>query len=94
MLPTDSNTPAPLPVNDESARLDLAACVTQSLEQYFQDLDGEIPTGVHAMVIRRVERPVLEFVMKQCDGKQIAAAEMLGINRNTLRKKLTEHGLI
>ncbi|TWO80193.1 hypothetical protein CBW56_11295 [Denitratisoma oestradiolicum] len=46
------------------------------------------------MVIRTVERPMLEVVMKQANGNQSAAAEILGINRNTLRRKLTEHDLL
>eukprot|EP01038_Epipyxis_sp_PR26KG_P003391 gene3391-4832_t len=46
------------------------------------------------MVVLTVERPILEVVMTRADGNQSHAAQMLGINRNTLRKKLQEHGLL
>ena len=46
------------------------------------------------MVIKAVERPLLDVVMARADGNQSRAAEWLGINRNTLRRKLVEHRLI
>ena len=46
------------------------------------------------MVIQAVERPMLEVVMREAQGNQVRASEMLGINRNTLRKKLLAHGLL
>jgi Fis family transcriptional regulator len=73
---------------------DISDCVRRALERYFKDLDGEKPTGVYDMVLRNVERPMLEIVMKHADGNQTLAAEMLGINRNTLRRKLTDHDLL
>ena len=72
----------------------LDACVRESLEQYFKDLRGAEPHSMHAMVIATVEKPLLDVVMKQADGNQSKAAEWLGINRNTLRRKLLEHKLI
>ena len=73
---------------------DLGKCVVNALEQYFRDLDGEKPNALYAMVIKNVERPMLEFVLKQAGGNQTLCAEMLGINRNTLRRKLSEHELL
>ena len=73
---------------------ELAKCVTDSLEQYFRDLDGEKPAAIYDMVLRSVERPMLEVVLAKAGSNQTLAAEMLGINRNTLRKKLTEHQLL
>ncbi|GAA5178854.1 Fis family transcriptional regulator [Niveibacterium umoris] len=73
---------------------DIAECVRRALERYFKDLDGEMPTGVYDMVLRNVERPMLEIVLKHAGGNQTVAAEMLGINRNTLRRKLTDHDLL
>ena len=73
---------------------DLGKCVTESLEQYFRDLDGETPSNVYDMVLKSVERPMLEVTLQQAGGNQTLAAEMLGINRNTLRKKITEHQLL
>ncbi len=68
--------------------------VTRSLEKYFRDLDGTPPHSIYDMVLRAVERPMLEVVMRQASGNQLRASEMLGINRNTLRKKLQQHGLL
>ena len=73
---------------------DLGKCVTDSLQQYFCDLDGERPAAIYDMVLKSVERPMLEVVLAKAGGNQTLAAEMLGINRNTLRKKLTEHSLL
>ncbi|QIL83418.1 Fis family transcriptional regulator [Diaphorobacter sp. HDW4A] len=68
--------------------------VRESLQSYFRDLDGESPDGVYEMVIRLVEKPLLEVVMTQANENQSRAAEWLGLNRNTLRKKLVEHKLL
>ena len=73
---------------------DISACIYGALETYFRDLDGETPGPIYEMVLKSVERPMLEVVMRQAEGKQTLAAEMLGINRNTLRKKLCEYGLL
>ena len=73
---------------------DLGQCVTDALEQYFRDLDGEKPAAIYDMVLRKIERPMLEVVLAKAGGNQTLASDMLGINRNTLRKKLTEHQLL
>ena len=69
-------------------------CVRASLEGYFKDLNGTEPHGVYEMMIRVVEKPMLEIVMQQAENNQSRAAEWLGLNRNTLRKKLVEHKLM
>lgn len=69
-------------------------CVRDSLDEYFQDLGEARPSGVHRMIIACVEKPMLESVLEYAGGNQSLAAEYLGINRNTLRKKLQEHGLL
>jgi Fis family transcriptional regulator, factor for inversion stimulation protein len=68
--------------------------VRENLEIYFCDLGGETPSSLHDMVMKLVEKPLLEVVMARCEGNQSRAAEWLGINRNTLRRKLTDHNLI
>ena len=70
------------------------ACVRESLEQYFKDLRGAEPHSLHEMLIAAVEKPLLDVVMKHAEGNQSRAAEWLGINRNTLRRKLLDHKLI
>jgi Fis family transcriptional regulator, factor for inversion stimulation protein len=72
---------------------ELSACVRKMMKQYFKDLDGEDATDIYDMVVANVERPLLEVVMHHAEGNQTRAAELLGLNRNTLRKKLTEHGI-
>ena len=71
----------------------LAECVTHSIQQYFQDLNGQKPQNLHNFFINEVEKPFLREVMQQVDGNQSKAADILGINRNTLRKKLKIYGL-
>lgn len=73
---------------------DIAVCVEQHLNRYFQELEGEIPNGIYNMVLIQVEKPLLHYVMMQCDYNQSRAAQILGLNRNTLRKKLLEYGLL
>jgi Fis family transcriptional regulator len=70
------------------------ACVRDSLEQYFKDLRGAEPHSLHDMILGTVEKPLLEVVMKHADGNQSKAAEWLGVNRNTLRRKLVDHKLL
>ena len=76
------------------SRPSIEECVRQSLEKYLADLDGEAPTNVYEMMMRTAEKPVLEVVMRHAAQNQSHAATMLGINRNTLRKKLGDHGLL
>ncbi len=71
----------------------LCQSVRACLKSYFTDLNGEEPVNLHSMVISEVERPLLELVMEQAQSNQSRAAKMLGINRNTLRKKLRSYGL-
>ena len=69
-------------------------CIRSSLDGYFRDLRGTEPDRMYDMMVRVVEKPLLEVVMQQADQNQSRAAEWLGLNRNTLRKKLVEHKLI
>lgn len=77
----------------EINRIPLAKQVKTAMEIYFQDMEGQTPTELYRLVISEVEKPLLESVMKQVRGNQSRAAEMLGLNRSTLRKKLQQHNL-
>ena len=68
--------------------------VSKSMRKYFQELDGEKPTDVYSMVLKEVELPLLEIVMKECNKNQSKASKILGMNRGTLRSKLKEHKLL
>ncbi len=72
---------------------DIGDCIRRNLNRYFRDLDGETPHAIYDMVIASVEKPMLEVIMKQAAGNQTIAADMLGISRSTLRRKLTEYNL-
>jgi Fis family transcriptional regulator len=72
----------------------LEACVRDTLEQYFKDLRGTEPHSLHDMIMNAVEKPLIEVVMKHADNNQSKAADWLGVNRNTLRRKLVDHKLL
>ena len=77
-----------------ATRKHIEECVRDSLEAYFRDLRGVDPTAMYDMILKVVERPLFETVMKHAEGNQSKAAEWLGLNRNTLRRKLVDHKLI
>ncbi len=72
---------------------EIAACITRAMEAYLLDLDGEPPSGVYDMVLACVERPLIEKMLSYAEGNQTRAADFLGINRNTLRKKMARYGI-
>jgi len=72
----------------------IADAVHQALEDYFSQLDGHHTRGLYEMVLSEMERPLLKCVMHHCAGNQTRAAEVLGLNRGTLRKKLKHYGLL
>ena len=74
--------------------MSLRNAVTASLNTYFEQMDGQIPSDLYSMVINEVEGPLLAYVMEHVNHNQCRAAEMLGLNRGTLRKKLKSHQLI
>jgi Fis family transcriptional regulator len=76
------------------SREHIDAAVRATLEQYFHDLEGAEPHSLHALVVAAAEKPLLDVVMRHAGGNQSKAADWLGINRNTLRRKLLEHQLL
>jgi Fis family transcriptional regulator len=76
------------------SNVSIEECIRENLETYFRDLEGLDPSNMYDMLIRLVERPLLDVVMHNADQNQSRAAEWLGLNRNTLRKKLIEHQLL
>ena len=77
-----------------NGRNEIGHSVERSLDEYFRKLDGEPASGIYDMVIGHVERTVLASVMARAGGNQTQAADMLGLNRNTLRAKLTKHKIL
>ena len=72
----------------------VAIAIDLALEQYFHDLDGEAPGALYDMVLARVEKPLLEVVLDYAGGNQTRAADLLGLNRNTLRKKMKMYQML
>ena len=72
---------------------ELADCVKKSLDEYFKQLDGQPPHAIYNMVLSCIEKPMLEYILNKVGGNQSKAAEMLGLNRNTLRKKMAQYNL-
>jgi Fis family transcriptional regulator, factor for inversion stimulation protein len=72
---------------------DICRSVEKSLDEYFRRLDGEQPHGIYDMVIANVERSMITAVMQRAGGNQSCAADMLGLNRSTLRTKLSKYGI-
>ncbi len=77
----------------ERRKKPLRTSVLSALRLYIKDLNGHKPVGLYQMVMSEVEQPLLEIVMLYTRGNQSQAAEILGINRNTLRKKLKLYGI-
>jgi Fis family transcriptional regulator len=71
-----------------SRSISLSDAVKHSIETYFKDLEGEPAHGVYSMVVESVEKTLIEEILKRTEGNQSEVAEMLGINRNTLRTKM------
>ena len=72
----------------------LRGCVEQAVDNYFKHLDGQDVSNVYEMVLAEVEAPMLEIVLKYTRHNQTRAAQVLGLNRGTLRKKLKQYGLL
>ncbi|SER69504.1 Fis family transcriptional regulator, factor for inversion stimulation protein [Nitrosomonas sp. Nm51] len=70
---------------------EIACCIRKSIGKYLSDLDGEKPCPIHEMVILSVEKPLIEVILQYTQGNQTQAAELLGINRNTLRQKIRRY---
>lgn len=82
------------PVDPASDPVPLRETVEASMRRYFDHLDGGDVSDLYAMVMAEVEAPLLATVLDYAQGNQTRTAEILGLNRGTLRKKLKHYGLI
>lgn len=69
----------------------LREAVQNSLNDYFEQLEGEPAVDLYDLVLHQVERPMLEAVLLRTKGNQSKAARWLGISRNTLRKLMEKY---
>lgn len=81
------------PLNGHAREIPLRDHTEQALNSYFDSLNGHRPGRLYELVMREVELPLFQAVMDYAHGNQSRAANILGINRGTLRKKLREYGL-
>lgn len=87
-------TSASSPLQNAERSSGLSSSVEKHLKTYFAAHEQLAPSsGLYDLVLQEVERPLLQIVMKECQGNQLRAAAILGLNRNTLRKKLRQLGL-
>ncbi|GAB3340558.1 MULTISPECIES: DNA-binding transcriptional regulator Fis [Chromohalobacter] len=93
-FPIDQNTLDASATASPAHQQTLRESVELAMQRYFGHLDGETVSDLYGMVLTEVEVPLLEAVMRYADGNQTRAADMLGLNRGTLRKKLKQYDLI
>lgn len=73
--------------------LNLSETVTVCLENYFKDMDGHTPGNLYELMLAEIEKPLLESVLRETNNNISQSAEILGLNRGTLRKKLQKYSL-
>lgn len=91
--PPDDKPPVAEPLDGDLAHYPIRQAVERALARYLKDLDGTDPVDLYQVVLTEVEKPLLGVVLKHARGNRGRAARMLGINRNTLRKKLRLYSL-
>ncbi|MGN6671585.1 MAG: helix-turn-helix domain-containing protein [Candidatus Nucleicultricaceae bacterium] len=70
----------------------LSACIEEKLKEYFKALEGSVlPKNLYDIILEEMERPLLLLALQESQGNQVKASEILGLNRNTLRKKLNHY---
>ena len=71
----------------------LEEVIERKMHECVRGLRGHASANLHGLMVGLVEKPLLRAVMRETRGNQVRAAQLLGINRNTLRKKLKDHGI-
>ncbi len=95
-IPTDPKNSSKKNKKKKKKKFDMALseCVTLCLKDYFECLGDEQPSNLNDFVLKEVEVPMLKLVMERTSNNQSQAAEILGLNRGTLRKKLKQYDLL
>ena len=71
----------------------LSECVSDAMEKYFKDMDGHEPVDLYDLIISQVEKPLIESVIENSRGNISRAAQVLGLNRATLRNRMQKYGI-
>jgi two-component system nitrogen regulation response regulator GlnG len=88
LMPRDLVLAAQEPTPAMSGDMSLEEIVRLKLKEYFRQTGDVEPSDLYALIIERIERPLIELTLERTGGNQLQAAAILGINRNTLRKKI------
>ena len=78
---------------EEQSEITLHRSIEAALNRYFRDMDGHLPSDLYQLMLSEMERPLLTYILNYTRGNQSKAAEILGINRGTLRKKLKDYNI-
>lgn len=79
--------------NQQQEISQLSHAVKHSIRRYLFELEGTQPNNMYDLVLRQIEQPLFEAILEHTKGNQSRAAELLGLNRGTLRKKLRSYNL-
>jgi len=79
--------------SDKDTISQLSQAVKHSIRRYLYELDGVKPNNMYDLVLEQIEQPLFEAILEHTKGNQSKAAEFLGLNRGTLRKKLRTYNL-
>jgi len=90
---SDTNNIDNTPDNTTQEISQLSHAVKHSIRRYLYELDGTQPSDMYNLVLRQIEQPLFEAILEHTKGNQSRAAELLGLNRGTLRKKLRSYNL-
>ena len=93
MMAKFGNKKIPQKKRKERRKKSIHYCVESALNLYFENMDGHDPSDLYELIISQTEEPMLEIVLKQTQGNITRSAEILGINRATLRKQLKKYAL-
>jgi Fis family transcriptional regulator, factor for inversion stimulation protein len=81
------------PATSKSSSASLGVFARESVRRYLEAINGHPAAQLHRLIMAEVEKPLLQETVKHCEGNLTHAAEMLGISRATLRKKLDDYGI-
>lgn len=81
-------------IQDNTASITLRQAVRDTLKNYFTNIGNEQPVDFYSILLEEIERPLLEVLINHTHYNQVKMAQILGISRGTLRKKLKQHGML